>query len=73
MDRYKDWMCDLMDDTTDDVLSTVKKILKDNSNDELTQTQLEKLNLCWDIIRDMHKIKLTKLEIESHKTPGKSA
>lgn len=71
MDRHKEWMCDMMDDTTREVLNTIRKILKD-SGDELAHSDLEKLNYCWDIIRDMHKIKLTAKEIEAHEKQGAS-
>lgn len=69
MDRHKQWMCDEMDDTTKAVLETVHKIIKD-SDDKLTYSELERLNYCWDIIRDMHKIKLTIKEIEAHEKQG---
>jgi len=63
--RHKQWMCDEMQDTTRAVLETIHKIIKD-SDDKLTSTELEDLNYCWDIIRDMYKIKLTIKEIEAH-------
>ncbi len=71
MDRHKQWMCDEMGDTTKAVLETVHKIIKD-SDDKLTYDELERLNYCWDIIRDMHKIKLTAKEIEAHEKQGAS-
>lgn len=72
MDKYKGWMCDLMEHSTQSVLSTVKKILKD-SDDEMSYSDLEKLDKCWDIIRDMHKIKHIAKELEpnGHTQPTK--
>ena len=63
MDKYKGWMCDLMEHSTQSVLSTVKKVLKD-SDDEMSYDDLEKLEKCWDIIKDMHKIKHIQKEME---------
>jgi len=50
-----DWQACAMDETKRKMLKTVDKILEDAG--EMSLAQLEKLNYCWDIIRDMASIR----------------
>ena len=53
--RYAEWQASLMDDTKQRIFKTISGLL-DESGKELTYSELERLNLCWDIIRDMAKV-----------------
>lgn len=51
-EKYADWQASLMDDTKKKLFKTIGALL-DESNGELTHDELVRLNLCWDIVRDM--------------------
>lgn len=54
--KYHDWMEHVSDDTVKHILKTVSHIL-DESDSELTETELNKLHKSWkiiDIIHHMH-------------------
>lgn len=56
MRKYEEWQACAMDETKRKVLKTVDKILED-AGTEMSLNDLERLNYCWDIIRDMAHIR----------------
>lgn len=53
--KYEEWQACAMEETKRKVLKTVDKILED-AGAEMSAGELERLNYCWDIIRDMASI-----------------
>ena len=64
MERYAEWQASAMAETRKKVLMTISSINED-AGKELTETELEKLNYCWDIIRDMTKIECLEHQMKS--------
>ena len=74
--KYGEWQAGAAEETKKKVLMTISAINED-ADKELTLTELEKLNYCWDILRDMKQIECHAKKIEcmeyqmehGHKTP----
>ena len=63
-EKYANWQASLMEDTKKKLFKTIGNLL-DESNGELTQDELTRLNLCWDIVRDMAHIVASEKSVAS--------
>ena len=63
--KYTHWVDGVSEDTLKHVLKTINYIL-DNADNELTETELNKLHYCWDIIEHIYHYNKQSIVVEKN-------